>query len=358
MSLLDEFYQNESSTNKETIWVFLISLIIGVVFLALFLINIDKHTLLSKIGSIYIIAMFFVLSFFTISMYWFTRKSNHNFLKPIKYIFVLISLFLIAIIFLPMTLLGLISNITKFENLPQNLSFYLLSISITLGLNFLIFPVILSGIYDIGNHVFNIYTLTIIATYFIDLILIKLFAFIRYKYQQRRDKKSPRLYKIEKFYSETKKELYVLNYALIFFTSLLLYVIKRPISLPEEVFNTLNEGIIYAFALFITYDTLKDKWKDNLSKKRFNEELVFNVISDDLKIVLIQLNNAKYTHNFNSRVVFTYPLTKIDFLLARYSKNKLCSEVLEEIIIIGTNFLDFNEVVMRCEKIMLKINAL
>lgn len=360
MNILEKFYQDETSTNKDTIWVFFISLIIGTSFLTLFLVNLDKHTLLSKIGSIYIIAMFFVLSFFTVSMYWFTRKSPRSYLKPIKYTMVVISLIFIIIIFLPLTILGFISNVTKLENLPHNLSFYLLSVALILGLDFLIFPIILAGIYSLGgDQVFNIYTLTIIATYFVDLILIKLFTFIRYKYQQNKYT-GDSSYKIEKFYIETKKELYILNYALIFFASLLLYVIKRPLSLPEEVFKTLNEGIIYAFALFITYDTLKSKWEENLKKKSFNEEIIFKTICEDLNIVFIQLNQSKvkHPHNFKSRVIFTYPLNKINFLLDGYSKNKLYSEVLDDINIIGSKFLDMHEVMLRCEKIIFKINSI
>lgn len=352
-SFLDEFYQDEKSANKDMLWVLIISLILFVIFLSLFLFNLDKHTLLSFIASSYIISIIFTMCSITASMYWFTRVSGKNHLKVIKYSWVYFSLFLIILIFLPYTILGSFSKIMKFKSAFQNYSFYLMSLFLILIIDYILFPIILLSAEYYNIDIVTSVNSAVIGIYFIDLIIAKLLAFFRYLFISRKSN-DVNFLRVRILYLQTMKELKVLNYGFITIITFFNIIYAAQTSWSSGILSTLTKSILIGIALFISLDTIFDKWNVLLNSNHTNEKNVLKMIRDDIKIVNLQIKNCKSTKHKNcyAKVIFTYPIDHINFFLEGYSKKRYFKKLISEINSICKNGYTYSELITKTDDII------
>lgn len=266
---------------------------------------------IDQIVGLFLCLMFFSVALLIVTIYYIEKKSEPDKYKCIKIGFFIFSILLFIIIMLPVAIFYKILNKTKTYNLY--------TYSTLLGLISII-DIILVYMLSILTYIFlsqfecikvgntSIF-LAFIISYLLLLAMINIYFRIKIKLLIRKNKQKDFLEHIkvlDEDFKNIKQELYLLNFVIIAFCTAAFYFINIPY--PYK----LDDKTLYAFTLYMAFDTVYSKWKDikiNNEKQKIQEgeiKLLKNKVEDEseqtaiiverLNVLQKELNDLKMEH--------------------------------------------------------------
>ncbi len=256
-NFFDSLYGSEEKSNSA-------ALVIGTIFvgiailiiLAIYYVNVDIYI---NVARWYFMALFLSASLFSFSSYFFFKKKNSGKFKGVKYRAFIISLVILAIVFLPVAVLAFITERIKFDYFFPHSEKYIIAIFIPMIVACLIWPIAFLSLVAISW--LNASTIAALFSFFIwtwgGRFILSLYKRIG-KYRLKGE-----------VYDSIKKDLYVGIFAMITFFTLVVNCINF-----VEPYSSMVKGVTSAFAIYIAFDRLYNKWdkanKDLENKKIYN----------------------------------------------------------------------------------------
>lgn len=242
-NFLDSLYGSEEKTNTA-------ALVIGTIFggiailiiMAILSIKVDVFT---NVARWYFMALFLSASLFSFSSYFFSKKKNNSKFKGVKYVAFIISLALLAIVFLPITFLAFITQRIKFDYFFPHSTKYVIAIFIPMIVALLFW---LIAYFSLAKVLWlNASTIAALIAFFVWTWGGRFILFLYKKIGK---------YRLNgEVYASVKKDLYVSVFAMItFFT-----IVVNCISFVEP-YSSMMKGFTSAFAIYIAFDRLYNKW--------------------------------------------------------------------------------------------------
>lgn len=242
-NFLDELYGSEQNPSK-------IPLVMGTIFsiIAFFGIVVIANVKVDIVSNIflwYITIIFLAVAFFVFVVYFFQNAKGKNQYKKVKHTFIVLSLLILAIAFLPVTIVTFLSHSIKFKYLIAYPTVYIVSIFIPMLISILfIWPVVY--IKSSTVPLLNASTIAALSAFlswqYGSLLILKLF---RKKGKKLND---------EVFWS-IKKDLYVVVFVMITTVTIIANCINF-----SETYSSVVKGFTGAFAIYIACDRLLGKW--------------------------------------------------------------------------------------------------
>lgn len=287
---LNEFYASNETPDRSIIWVGLGFLVFAIIMLVVFIGNLDRHVLGTEILSIYLILLFFEMPMLMISTYFFQKKSSANCFRTIKYAAFCFSVVIFCITLIPVAVFLFVLDKLKFKNIYSYINLYGGATVISLFINILFGTILWNGLIKLDwleplpIVSLGIFTLNYFVMKFIGFIYFK-FKISGYEKKAKKNKEQQELW-ISLANSTSadrihyQKELYVLNFAIISFGTLVLYCFNLKYlfnGIDPKFVDHLKSSILYGFALYTAFDRLYDKWKKTFDDKREIKELKFEI---------------------------------------------------------------------------------
>lgn len=248
VNFLDDLYGTEEKTNKA-------ALIMGTVFgcfsflgvLAIANIYVD---IITNIFRWYMTSFFLSVSLFSYSSYFFSKKKNKDKCKGVKYSAFIISLALLAIVFLPITVIAFLTGKIKFDYFFPHSTKYIITIFIPMLVTLLVWAVAYFSLLQVSW--LNASTIAALISFFVWMWGGRFILFLYHKIGKHRLK--------DEVYASIKKDLYVCVFVMITFFTIVANCIHF-----SEPYNNMVKGVTSAFAIYIAFDRLFSKW-DKVNK--------------------------------------------------------------------------------------------
>lgn len=243
VDILDDLYGTEEETNKA-------ALIMGTVFgcfsflgaLAIANIHVD---IITNVFRWYMTSFFLSVSLFSYSSFFFSKKKNKDKCKGVKYAAFIISLALLAFVFLPVTVTSFLTGKIKFNYFFPHSTKYIIAIFIPMLVTLFVWAIAYYSLLKVSW--LNASTIAALVSFFVWMWGGRFILFLYHKIGKYRLK--------DEVYASIKKDLYVFVFVMITFFTLVANCIN--FSAP---YNNMVKGITSAFAIYIAFDRLFSKW--------------------------------------------------------------------------------------------------
>ncbi len=308
MNLLTEiknYYGSEKNPDKTILWIALSFFIFAGVFLLLLIFNLNKHTAMMFIVSVYFIVLYFEASFVMTSLYFFQKEKDKDKRKVFKYSFLALAVIPFILTLLPVTIILAILGKLKYINLYKHYLLYITSLIIAAFLSLLLSGVLF--LFLLKFNYFNSLCIFIFSVFILNFVFMKSIIWIYFKFKitkfNKRIKIDPSKQDIfnrmiEKSRHDSihmQNEVYVLNFVYIAVGTAMIYFLHMPVVM-KDIYERLNlstikdlkESVLFSFALYTAFDRLYDKWKKSLVDKFEKREVLIEkieILEEKVKII-------------------------------------------------------------------------
>lgn len=276
-NFLNSHYGSENNEDKSILIVAAVFLLLSTMMFVLILSSTTEVSIIVNIAYGYIPSVMAVVSVLMISMYFFQDKKSSNKYKKCKWIFLCICLLAFIIVALPVTIFVGVLNLTKSPNVWKYSTLY----GCTLVVSLLISTFAGIMFYNVLN-VYTIINVVTVSVFFIFLIYLYTTKFVMFIYFKNRERKIERkvrnneeltqMLNLCKYdYKQTKTEVYVFTFIVIALATIATNCIRWQYvftTIDSETIEIVVKSVSNAFAVYIAFDRLVDKWRKAHSESR------------------------------------------------------------------------------------------